>query len=80
MPAVPAFARESEILKRIADEFRKLGDALDNYPPGEAGTRSAASASAILSSLEKINATIAVGARSKHLGPTGFSVLGREFS
>ena len=74
------FARESDILPRIASEFGKLGDALRDYPPGVGGQRSAASAIAILSSLQKINATIAAGARAKHLGPAGFAALGREFS
>ena len=74
------FARESDILPRIASEFGKLGDALRDYPPGVGGQRSAASAIAILSSLQKINATIAAGARAKHLGSAGFAALGREFS
>lgn len=77
---MPVFLKEGAILPQIADEFRKLGDALYNYPAGDGSPRSAASATSILASLKKINATIAAGARAKHLGPAGFAALGREFS
>lgn len=77
---MPWSLKEGEILKQIANEFRTLGDGLYNYPAGNASPRSSASASSILSSLKKINATIARGAQDARLGPGGFGALGREFS
>ena len=77
---MPPAARETGVVKRIADELQELAAGLRSYPLGEAGPRSASSASAILTSLKRVNATIAAGAEKAHLGPAGFGALGREFS
>ena len=79
MPAVPPIAREARTVKLIAAELAKLARILRNYPAGEGATRTPEPARAIVRSLKKVNATLAVGARRRSLSPAGFRTIGREF-
>ncbi len=79
MPAVPPIAFETNAVEQIATELERLARALRTYPPGKGGSRTAAPAKAILRSLQKINATLAEGARRGSLGSGRFTTIGREF-
>lgn len=79
LPAVPPLGIESTKVLQIAAELEKLADGLRTYPPGTGGSRTAAPAEAIVRSLQKINATLADGARRGSLGSAGFTTIGREF-
>jgi hypothetical protein len=78
VPAVPPIAREAKTVKRIAEELEELARILRNYPPGAGATRTPEPARAIVRSLQKVNATLAV-ARRRSLSPAGFRTIGREF-
>jgi hypothetical protein len=85
LSAMPVIGFEMKNIQLIAGELDKLAQTLRDYPTsGEdmgiaRSARSSAPSQAILRSLQKINASLAEGARRESLSSTAFTELGRGF-